>query len=64
MAKSFSIVDISFVSFWKTLLSLSVKEMRLLSAIYLYFRGVSRLLERIGKGFTSSFGVFSGFRSC
>lgn len=64
MAQSFPIVDVSFVSFWKALFPLSVKEMRLLNTIYLYFQGVSKLLERIEKGFTSSSGAFSGFSSC
>lgn len=55
MAKSFSIVDVSFVSFWKTLLSLSVKEMRLLRFTYIfevfqgYWKGLEKNLHRVLK---------------
>lgn len=49
MAKSFSIVDVSLVSFWKTLSSLSVKEMRLLngfSYIFEVFQGCWKGLKK------------------
>lgn len=49
MAKSFSIVDVSFVSFWKILSSLSVKEMRLLNEftyIFEVFQGCCKGLKK------------------
>lgn len=49
MAKSFSIVDVSLVSFWKTLSSLSVKEMRLLNGftyIFEVFQGCWKGLKK------------------